>query len=230
MSPRQSAAVYRRRRIVFFGGLIVVLVILIVLVWSIIARSWADGAQNAPAPTASSTSPAEKTPTPTTPAPTTPATTPAAGPTADPGATPPPADGSIAACAAKDVQVKAVTDAESYASDVQPQLSISLTNSGSTDCTLNVGTTTQAFTVSSGADVWWRSTDCQQNPSDMVVTLKAGSTVASSAPVAWDRTRSSVETCGAPDRPKAPGGGSTYHVAVSIGGFESAGTAQFILN
>jgi hypothetical protein len=65
------------------------------------------------------------------------------------------------ACEAKDIEVSAVTDAETYAAGVLPKLSISLTNKGTEDCTIDVGSTTQVFTVSSGADVWWRSTDCQ---------------------------------------------------------------------
>lgn len=130
---------------------------------------------------------------------------------------------------AKDVEVKAVTDAESYADGASPKLSISLTNKGARDCTIDVGSTTQVFTVSSGSDVWWRSTDCQENPSSMIATLTAGSTVVSKEPVVWDRTRSSVETCAQENRQRAPGGGSSYHVGVSIGGFPSATTTQILL-
>jgi hypothetical protein len=85
------------------------------------------------------------------------------------------------------------------------------------------------FTVSSGDDVWWRSTDCQQNPSSMIATLAAGATVTSKVPVVWDRTRSSVDTCAQEKRPRAPGGGSSYHVSVEIGGFPAATTAQILL-
>ncbi|WP_244632144.1 hypothetical protein [Microbacterium sp. Se63.02b] len=135
----------------------------------------------------------------------------------------------IVACEAKDVEVTAVTDAETYAAGVMPKLSISLTNKGTKDCTIDVGSTTQVFTVSSGSDVWWRSTDCQENPSSMVATLAAGTTVTSKDPVTWDRTRSSVETCAQENRQRAPGGGASYHVEVSIGGFTSLTTAQILL-
>jgi hypothetical protein len=94
---------------------------------------------------------------------------------------------------------------------------------------MDVGSTTQAFTVMSGSDVWWRSTDCQENPSSMIATLSAGTTVTSKDPVTWDRTRSSVETCGQENRQRAPGGGASYHVEVSIGGFTSASTKQILL-
>lgn len=211
MSPRQSAAVYRRRRIVVFGGLIVVLAALTILVWVLIARSWAGDATPPASPAASA-----------------PATTPAgdeATPDPDPSATP--ADG--APCTAGDVRVEAVTDSTEYASDQQPELSIALTNTSGTDCTINVGTATQVFTITSGSDVWWRSTDCQTDPSDQVVTLTADSTVTSATPIVWDRTRSSVETCESGDRPRAAGGGATYNLSVEIGGFPSAETVSFLL-
>lgn len=213
--PRSSPAVYRRRRFVAVVGLIVLLAAIGVGVWLFIAQPWA-GAETSPGPTTSSTTSDSPTTAPTA------GETPAADPTADetPG---------IVACKATDITVAAVTDAEVYPAGVPPKLSISLTNNGKTDCTLDVGSTMQVFTVSSGADVWWRSTDCQENPSSMIATLVAGTTVTSKEPVTWDRTRSSVETCAEENRPRAPGGGASYHVAVSIGGFESQGTQQIIL-
>ena len=212
--PRHSAAVYRRRRLVLLIALILVVAVIGVSVWLLVARPWADTASG-PAPTSSAT--------------TTPTTTPTDGtgsPVPTPSAEQTPA---IVACAAKDIEVTAVTDSDSYQAGVTPQLSISLTNKGSTDCTIDVGSTTQVFTVSSGSDVWWRSTDCQENPSSMIATLAAGTTVTSKEPVVWDRTRSSVETCADENRQRAPGGGSSYHVEVSIGGFTSATTTQILL-
>ncbi|MFY9714301.1 MAG: hypothetical protein WAK00_12570 [Microbacterium sp.] len=213
--PRSSAAVYRRRRLVAVVGLIVLLTAIGVGVWLFIAQPWV-GAEASPRPTSSSTPSDSPTTAPTA------GETPAAEPTADetPGIEP---------CKATDITVAAVTDAEVYPAGVLPKLSISLTNNGRSDCTLDVGSTMQVFTVSSGADVWWRSTDCQENPSSMIATLAAGTTVTSKEPVTWDRTRSSVETCAEENRPRAPGGGASYHVGVSIGGFESQGTQQIIL-
>jgi hypothetical protein len=63
----------------------------------------------------------------------------------------------------------------------------------------------------------------------MVVLLAAGQTVASAAPLIWDRTRSAVGTCADADRPRAPGGGSSYHLAVEIGGIASTDSAQLLL-
>ena len=132
-------------------------------------------------------------------------------------------------CVASDIEVVALADKESYADGENPQLSIQLTNIGARDCTLNVGTTTQSFTVSSGDDTWWRSTDCQTEPSDMIVLLTAGQTVASASPLTWDRTRSSVDTCQDPNRQRAPGGGASYHLRVEIGGIPSTETKQLLL-
>jgi cytoskeletal protein RodZ len=192
------------------------------LVWLFIAQPWRSAAAPAsPRPTAS-------TPTPTASGSATP--TPEATteePSADPDAQ---ADAGLPSCGNSDVTVEALTDQSSYAADQNPQLSIRLTNVSGVDCTMNVGTTGQSFTITSGADTWWRSTDCQTEPSDMIVTLTAGQSVTSSTPVTWDRTRSSVDTCADVNRAKAPGGGASYHLAVAIGGIPSGASAQFLLN
>lgn len=192
------------------------------LVWLFIAQPWRSVA--APA----SPRPSASTPAPTTagtPTPTPEATT--EEPSADPDAQP---DAALPSCGNSDVTVEALTDQSSYAADQNPQLSIRLTNVSAVDCTMNVGTTGQSFTITSGADTWWRSTDCQTEPSDMIVTLTAGQSVTSSTPVTWDRTRSSVDTCADVNRAKAPGGGASYHLAVAIGGIPSGASAQFLLD
>ena len=216
MPSRPSAAVYRRRRLLFLVAVVLVLAVIAAGVWALIARPWEGETAETPRPTES-----VETVDPT------PSVTPSTDGTPAPAASETPG---VAACKAADIEVEAVTDAETYGEGVLPKLSISLTNNGANDCTINVGTTTQQFVISSGNDVWWRSTDCQENPSDMIVTLTAGQTVPSSAPITWDRTRSSVDTCADENRPRAPGGGASYHFAVSIGGFDSSGTRQFLLN
>lgn len=213
--PRRSAAVYRRRRLALLLALVLVIAVIGVSIWLVVAKPWANAAESeTPKPTApaSDTSSPVATDTPTA------STQPTSEET--PG---------IVACEAKDVVVEALTDADTYEAGVLPQLSIRLTNNGSTDCTIDVGSSTQVFTVSSGDDVWWRSTDCQQNPSSMIATLAAGATVESKTPVTWDRTRSSVETCSSENRPHAPGGGASYHVDVQIGGFAGTVSKQILL-
>jgi hypothetical protein len=227
---RHSPAVYRRRRIV----LLVLILAIVVAIWLLIAQPWkglASENSSAPDPVVTQDA-ATELPVPAG------AETPAvddaeAADTAEDGAaTPSPSPSATPVaepCVARDVAVEAVTDQGTYASGQNPQLSIRLTNNGETDCTLNVGTTTQVFTITSGSDTWWRSTDCQSEPSDMVVLLAAGQSVQSAAPLTWDRTRSAVGTCADADRPRAPGGGATYHLAVEIGGIASTEDAQLLL-
>ncbi|MFE7845328.1 hypothetical protein ACFUTX_09070 [Microbacterium sp. NPDC057407] len=223
---RHSPAVYRRRRLV---ALLAVLAVVAVVVWLLVAQPWSGSATENP-PVVQMTADASPSASPT------PAATPSATPTADPGtvegAVPSPsasAEEAAKACATGDVTVEAVTDRDSYTADQQPAFTIKLTNNGATDCTLNVGTSAQVFTVTSGADTWWRSTDCQSKPSDMVVLLSAGQTVSSASPLVWDRTRSAVGTCEDTTRPRAPGGGASYHLSVEVGGIPSTTTAQFLL-
>lgn len=223
---RHSPAVYRRRRLVVLLAIIAV----VAVIWLLIAQPWRGAAtEGAPQSAASPTSEAATdlpVPSEDAGASATPAATPAASsaaPSPEASATP-----AAAPCVARDLAVEAVTDQDSYATGQNPQLSIRLTNNGE-DCTLNVGTSGQAFTITSGSDVWWRSTDCQSEPSDMIVLLAAGQTVESASPLEWDRTRSSVSTCGDEDRPRAPGGGASYHVSVEIGGVASTDTRQIFL-
>lgn len=130
-------------------------------------------------------------------------------------------------CRSADLSVFAVTNKDTYAADEQPQLSITLSNEGPA-CLIDVGTSTQQYEVTSGSDTWWRSTDCQAEPTEQVVELAAGQTVSSQEPLVWDRTRSSVDTCGEDDeRPAAQPG--TYNLQVSIGGIEAADTKSFVL-
>jgi len=63
----------------------------------------------------------------------------------------------------------------------------------------------------------------------LVVLLAAGQSVASAAPLTWDRTRSSVSTCADSDRQNAPGGGASYHLSVEIGGIASTQSKQILL-
>ncbi|TFC93569.1 hypothetical protein E3O67_01685 [Cryobacterium sp. TMT3-29-2] len=95
---------------------------------------------------------------------------------------------------------------------------------------LNAGTATQVFTVSSGADVYWTSTDCQQEAGDADVTLQPGEPVSSGEAIVWDRSRSSPETCGEATRDAAPAGGAAYNLSVTVDGIESATPKQFFLS
>ncbi|MDD9152078.1 hypothetical protein PUY80_05760 [Plantibacter flavus] len=216
-NPRgpERPAVYWRRRLIVFGVLLAVIVLVIVL---IVRLASGPGTENTAAtPTPSPTA----TPAPT-PAPEASTTAPI-----DEAATTDP--GSAAACTADQIRVEAVVNGTSFAADELPQLSLSVTNTGSAACTMNAGTSQQVFTVSSGDEPYWTSTDCQTAPSDQQVLLEPGKTVSSNPPITWDRTRSAPDTCDQPRDP-VPAGGASYHLNTSIGGFASADSAQFLLN
>jgi hypothetical protein len=199
----QASTVYRRRRLVVGLGVLAVILIIIL----IIVRPGGDPASTAtPAPTGTAVDPAVP---------------------ADPAATDAAAG---SACDPANVQVEAITDQGSYDPDDEPELSLSVTNTGGTPCDLNAGTSTQVFTVTSGADVYWTSTDCQTDPADAEVTLQPGVAVSTKTPLTWDRTRSSPETCEITDREAVPGEGASYYLTVSVGGVESASPTQFLLN
>ncbi|MET3508816.1 MULTISPECIES: hypothetical protein [Plantibacter] len=216
-NPRgpERPAVYWRRRLIVFGVLLAVIVLVIVL---IVRLASGPGTENTAA---------TSTPTPTaTPAPTPAPEASTAAPIDEAATTDP---GSAAACTADQIRVEAVVNGTSFAADELPQLSLSVTNTGSAACTMNAGTSQQVFTVSSGEEPYWTSTDCQTAPSDQQVLLEPGKTVSSNPPITWDRTRSAPDTCDQPRDP-VPAGGASYHLNTSIGGFASADSAQFLLN
>lgn len=200
----QSNKVYWRRRLVVLLGLLAVIVVIVLIVVgpgrSAEAEKPASGAAGTTEPAAPGS---------------TPETTPA---------------GAGAACSAPNVSVEAVTDASDYSGEQQPALSLAVTNTGTSACSLNVGTAAQVFTVKSGDDVYWTSTDCQTDASDIPLELQPGQTVKSSTPIMWERTRSSPDTCDSDERESAPAGGASYHLVVSIDGISSASSKQFILN
>jgi hypothetical protein len=136
------------------------------------------------------------------------------------------ADG--APCEAGQVLVEAVTDKSEYQAGEQPQLSVTITNTGRNVCVLNAGTSAQVFTIKSGEEVYWTSTDCQTDAVDADVSLTPGTPVSSAVPIIWDRTRSAPDTCDAP-REAVPAAGASYHLAVTVDGIESAESKQFLL-
>jgi hypothetical protein len=201
-----------------------VLIVLVVIaaVVLVIWQPWRGSEAAAPSPSvttpvaAASTPPASAAPAEASAAPVAPNPTPDASGTAP----------TVAACSTAAISVQAVTDQDVYSAGELPKLSITLSNTSGAACLINVGTATQSFVITSGTDTWWRSTDCQSESSDQVVQLAPGQTVSSVTPLQWDRTRSSVDTCGS-SRPQASPG--YYHLSVSIGGIQAADTKVFEL-
>lgn len=201
----QSSSVYWRRRLVVGLGLIAVLVI----IFLIIVR-----------PGSSSGEPQDKKSA---------ATTSSAATAGDKTGSAPEAPVEGATCDPSQVSVEAITDAVNYEPGLEPQLSLSITNTGTVACMLEVGTSQQVFTIKSGEDVYWTSTHCQSDPVDAQVSLEPGVPVSSAAPITWDRTRSAPDTCEEATRDAAPAGGASYYLSVSVAGIESEKPKQFLL-
>lgn len=144
--------------------------------------------------------------------------TPSSGPTSG---------SSAAACDPSVITLTPITDSASYAAGVQPQLSMSITNSGASACTFDVGTDAQVYLITSGSDQIWNSKDCQTASAPNKQVLQPGKTL-STTPFPWDRTRSSTTTCTG-SRPEVTAGGASYHLAVQVGAAKSTGTKQFVL-
>ncbi|KIU03329.1 hypothetical protein [Frigoribacterium sp. MEB024] len=216
----QPPSVYWRRRAVLALGLIAVVVIIVLIV----VRPGSGSAE--PGAAATTTAPPADT-APSEPAAT--ETAPAADATADPADTSTEGASDAATCSTRDIELKPVTDKTSYAATELPQISMSITNSGRADCSIDLGSAQQTLVITSGEEQYWSSKDCQVNGTNQVVTLTAGQTL-STPPIAWDRTRSSTDTCESTSREPVTAGGATYRLAVSVGDITSADTAQMILN
>jgi len=206
---RVSPAVYRRRRLVVGVGLLAVIIAIVLIIVQ------PGGAT--PAPTASSGTLSTKP---------TAASTAGATPVATPGMTA--ADtANVAACNLKNLTVGAVTDAVDYQAGVLPQLSLTITNTGTTPCVYNVGTSKQVLTITSGAETYWMSSDCQTDVSDLDAVLEPGKTE-TSAPVQWARERSAVGTCDSA-REQVPANGASYYLTANVGDVASKESRQFLL-
>ncbi len=212
--PQPPSVYWRRRALVLLG-----LVVAIGVVVLIVVRPGASGDE--PGAAATSTPAAD-------PAPSAAATAPAADATPDPSSTEATAEDE-ARCAATAIELVPVVDKQVFAPTELPQISMSVTNTGSSDCVINLGSGQQKLVVTSGEEQWWSSADCQVDPTDQDVTLTAGQTLSTPA-IAWDRTRSTTDTCDADSRQAVPAGGATYRLTVSVGDITSADTAPMILN
>jgi hypothetical protein len=133
----------------------------------------------------------------------------------------------VSECGAGQLVVTPITDRESYAAGEQPQLSLSIENTGDKPCAADLGTAGMTFEITSGSDEVWRSTDCQTDADHRPIVLEPGKPLNTEV-IAWDRTRSSTETCDV-DREVVGAGGASYHLHVSAAGVPGTGTAQFLL-
>ncbi|MBC7519106.1 MAG: hypothetical protein H7248_09570 [Microbacteriaceae bacterium] len=200
----QSSKVYWRRRLLAM----IVLVVLLIVVISVFAqlRGSKGDAKGGVAGASANPSPAASVPAPA------PTVAPVAG----------------APCVPNAVKLDPVTDKVSYAAGENPKLSFTITNLGTLSCTLNVGTTQQVFTITSGSDVYWSSKDCQTGAVDAPLLIQPN-VPQTSTPIAWARERSSVSTC-KDSRAAVPAKGATYNLNVTLGTVKSTGSKSFLLN
>ena len=131
------------------------------------------------------------------------------------------------ACDPADIQLTAITDKNGYSIGETPLISMSITNTGSTACTINAGTDAQEYLILSGTEQYWSSRDCQADEAPTETTLQPD-VPQSTNPFPWDRTRSTTTTCDAA-RPAVAAGGASYHLTVKLGDLESADSKQFLL-
>lgn len=187
---KPSPRVYKRRR-----QLVALLALLLIggLIWAAIAVAGVFRGDTAPAPAAAG--PAGAAPD-TSASPTaTAAATATASPT--PSATP-----SEPECNPASIEVTGSTDAETYAADQSPILSLTVSNTGDVPCPVNVGTSQMEFLVTSGDDRIFSSRDCQEGAEDLEVTIEPGES--ETARFAWERIRSAPE-CAEVDAVPGPG-------------------------
>ncbi|QIZ99853.1 hypothetical protein [Leifsonia sp. PS1209] len=200
----QPSTVYWRRRLILALGVIAVIVVVVLIV----VRP--GSSQGTPTPAATNSKPA----------------TPGADGTNIPTEN---TTASGQPCKPANVKVTANTDASTYAAGELPKLTVSITNTGTVSCKIDAGTAQQVFTITSGTETYWKSTDCQSDKVDAEVLLQPGKTVSSQTPIEWDRTRSDPATC-QQTREQVPAGGASYHLTTSVSGIESAESKQFILD
>ncbi|PYY65519.1 MULTISPECIES: hypothetical protein [unclassified Curtobacterium] len=217
----EKPVVYWRRRALVLGALLVVVLVVVLIV---VGRG--SGATSAaPSPSASADAGASSDGS-------------AAGPGSSRSAAPKPsasasasaskpaaADGST--CTKDQIVLTPVLDKSAYGPTEDPKIAMSIKNSGTNSCHLDLGSAQQVLTISSGQEQYWSSKDCQTGGTNQDVTIKSGQTLTTPA-IAWDRTRSSTSTCDS-SRPAVTAGGASYHLQVAVGNLESKTSVQFIL-
>ncbi len=145
-----------------------------------------------------------------------------------PSATPQPtnAAGQVE-CDLSKVTLNAGTDSNSYEAGVLPKLSFTLQSRMTEPCVIEAGSDLQEFRVTSGDELIWSSKDCQTDAVAATAILKPGVPLQGPS-LAWDRTRSSADTCDTAREPVIAGGAS-YHLEVIVGELKSTNSTQFLL-
>ncbi len=215
-SKARTRAIHRRRR---FAALVIGILI-IAAAFLLIVRPWASGGS----PSESHVAVPSQSPTPT------PTPTPSESPFTGIDGTEEPED--VAACGPEQVEIVPATNKGSYAADDKVQLSFTIVNTSDELCELNIGTTQQVYTITSGTDTIYTSDACPADDlNDQVETLKPDQQWSTEDnPITWDRTRTGGSCDASPTPTPVPAEGATYSVAVTVSGLPSASTASFTLD
>ena len=208
-SPRPSARVYRRRRL---AVVIVALVVVGLLVWAGIGiasllRPAGPGAED-PGVASGGSGPVAS----------------ATG-SASPQASPEPVSESPSepiGCLEGDIVVTASTAMATHGPAQNPVLVMTIKNAGVSDCMVNVGTSQQEFSVTSGSDRIFSTADCVQDPTDTEIAIKPGDS--ETARFTWTRVRS-APGCKVVNAKPRPG---TYGFTAKLGDVSSE-TVRFEL-
>lgn len=231
VGPEKPGVYWRRRATVIGVLLLIVVVVVLIVVGRGSGASSAEptAAASTSARAASGASSAAAAPSSGSSAPATPRATPSASSTAAAGGSAGASGGSAGSTCAKDqIQLIPVVDKTAYGPTEDPKIAMSIKNTGSDSCHMDLGSSQQVLTISSGEEQYWSSKDCQTGGTNQDVTIKAGQTLTTPA-IEWDRTRSSTTTCDS-SRPSVTAGGASYHLQVSVGNLESKDSVQFILD
>lgn len=136
--------------------------------------------------------------------------------TSTPPVTPTPTPAGVTTCRSQDLEVTAATDAATYPSGSLPRLSAVVRNTSGQACRFRTAPAQRIWTIVSGHDQVWTSSDCATSGGAAKTKLKAGHTIAYA--LVWNRHRSAT---GCPARTPAASPG-TYQLRVSVNGVAAA--------
>jgi len=133
----------------------------------------------------------------------------------------------IPGCKKSSIDVTVAASEQSYGAGETPEIWMTISNTSSEPCIIDLGTKEMVFEIKSGQELYWLSTHCQVDADSREVILEPGNPL-STQPLFWERTRSSPETCEG-DRPAVPAGGAAYNVRATVNSVPSSNAWQFLL-
>lgn len=137
----------------------------------------------------------------------------------------------VPGCTKSNIDVTAVANKESYGPGENPEIWMTISNTGTKPCVIDLGTKELSFEIVSGSqtqpETYWVSTHCQTGADSREVILEPENPL-STSPLVWDRTRSSPETCGVAREP-VPADGAAYRMYATANSVRSAEGWQFLL-